>query len=72
VLTKPVTGAFFVVHGTAMFKELTGRQVEGRATSGSASRSSSRTATARVPRPKSGPHPGFFGDFCEIATDLIG
>ena len=106
MLTKPVTGAFFVVHGTAMFKELTGRQVEGdiweftaqevgqpfvvEDSDGNVVLRDRGRLTFRAlfdtlgdgePGGElieqeltsvSGPHPGFFGDFCEIATDLIG
>jgi hypothetical protein len=106
VLTNPETGAFFVVHGKAMFKELTGQQVEGdiweftaqevgqpfvvEDSDGNVVLRDRGRLTFRAlfdtlgdgePGGElleqeltsiSGPHPGFFADFCEIATELIG
>lgn len=106
VLTNPATGAWFVVRGTAMFKELTGRQIDGDIWEFTAHevgqpfvvedsdgnvvlrdrgrltfRAVFDTLGDNAPGGElieqevtsvSGPHPGFFGDFCEIASELIG
>jgi hypothetical protein len=106
VLTNSETGAFFVVRGKAMFKEMTGQHVEGDIWEFTAQevgqpfvvedndgnvvlrdrgrltfRALFDTLGDGEPGGElieeevtsvSGPHPGFFVDFCEIATDLIG
>lgn len=106
VLTNPETGAFFVVRGKALFKEMSGQQVEGDIWEFTAQevgqpfvvedsdgkvvlrdrgrltfRALFDTLGDGEPGAEfieqeltsiSGPHPGFFTDFCEIATELIG
>lgn len=106
VLTNPATGAWFVITGHALFKEMTGRQIDGDIWEFTAHeagqpfvvedsdgnvvlRDRGRLTFRAVfdtlgdgePGGEfieqeltsiSGPHPGFFADFCEIATELIG
>jgi hypothetical protein len=106
VLTNPATGAWFVITGHALFKEMIGRQIDGDIWEFTAHeagqpfvvedsdgnvvlRDRGRLTFRAVfdtlgdgePGGEfieqeltsiSGPHPGFFADFCEIATELIG
>jgi hypothetical protein len=106
VLTNPDTGEWFVVYGHGLFKEKTGRQVEGdiweftaqdvgqpfvvEDSDGNVLLRDRGRVTYRAlfdtlgdgqPGGElieqeiisvSGPHPGLFADFCEIASDLIG